>query len=101
GVGRLRRGGNDPVAADDLVSRHLRLDQMIVDSREGAPAGQTKRGARPGRARRFEVVASAVLVHLGNLSRNRRKYSPLSRFILRSRYYRTASPQSMGQRRKS
>src|SRR4029077_16161491 len=90
GVGRLRRGGNDAVTADDLVPRHLRLNETVIDSREG-PARKAKRRARPGGTRRFEVVASAVLIHQGHLSRGQLPIGLSGRFFPRSRYFCTAS----------
>ena len=48
GMGRLGRGGDDPPAADDLVARHLRLDQMVVNPGEGAAARQAHGGPESG-----------------------------------------------------
>ena len=41
GMGLPRRQGDQPPAADDLVARHLGLDQMFVDRRKGASSRHT------------------------------------------------------------
>ena len=45
GMGLQGRHGYHPAAADDLVARDLRLDQMLVEWREGLTARQAQRGA--------------------------------------------------------
>ena len=40
GVWRMSWLGNHPPAADDLVPRHLRLDQVVVDIGEGASGAE-------------------------------------------------------------
>ena len=55
GVGLVGRKRHHPAAADELVARHLRLDQAVTEAGEGATARQMQSGARA--AGSFEVVA--------------------------------------------
>src|SRR6185295_12563509 len=69
GVGFLGRHGDHPPAADALVARHFRLDQVLVERREGALARQAQSLARG--AWSFEVIGVTVVIHAGYPSKTR------------------------------
>src|SRR6185312_292895 len=79
GMRRLRRMGDHPLAADDLVASHLRLDQMVIDPGEGASARHPLRGTGARVARSFELVTGVLLVHPDNPTRAYSAFASASR----------------------